>query len=177
MSGESTYIKPNAIVINENEDFVKNATQEYYKFLNAQEEEMPKNFRTLAESLKQNVVVLEKVDYQMKKVRAKPKELKKMRKEEEMLQYLEEKKIREASFQMTAKKKTQYEEKKRQQALLERDNKSLTPAGKAMGEGSWVRGNIVDVISFVEVRLTINCLDFADFRIAPFQAFLFLVLL
>lgn len=171
MSGESTYNKPNAIVINENEDFVNNATQEYYKFLTSTEEEMPKNFRTLAESLKQNVVVLEKVDYQMKKVRAKPKELKKMRKEEEMLQYLEEKKIREASFQMTAKKKTQYEEKKRQQALLERDNKSLTPAGKAMGEGSWVRGNIADVISFVEVRLTINCLNFAYFRIAPFQAF------
>ena len=132
---------------------MQNATQEYYKFLTSTEVEKPENFRLLTESLKQNVVVMEKIDRKMKKIRATPKELKKMRKEEEKLQYLEEKKIREASYKLTAVKKAEYEEKKRQQALLECDNKSLTSAGMAMGEGSWVRGNIADVISFVEVSV------------------------
>ena len=87
----------------------------------------------------------------MLKKRSSAKELKKIEKEEEKAKYLESKKKREAEIALTTAKKKDYEEKKRLQSLLEKGNKSLTPAGISMGEGAWVRGNIADVVSFIEV--------------------------
>jgi len=144
---------PNAIIINEGDNIVELAEQEYFKFLTSNNNTNGnlESERAAIVALKERMATMEKIDKQRIKKRATPKDLKKIQQEEERMRLLEEKKKQAAMKAKTTAKNAAYKESLRRFALLEQNNKSLTPAGKAMGEGSWVRGNIADIVSLVEV--------------------------
>eukprot|EP00597_Dinobryon_sp_UTEXLB2267_P003158 CAMPEP_0170074968 /NCGR_PEP_ID=MMETSP0019_2-20121128/12186_1 /TAXON_ID=98059 /ORGANISM="Dinobryon sp., Strain UTEXLB2267" /LENGTH=682 /DNA_ID=CAMNT_0010285629 /DNA_START=54 /DNA_END=2102 /DNA_ORIENTATION=- len=154
-NGEVSYdinSDPTAIIINEGDNIVELAQQEYYKFLTSSNDSTAnlESERAAINALKERMATMEKIDKQRLKKRATPKELKKIQQEEERVLLLEEKKKLEAIKAKTTAKNEAYKDNVRRLATLEQNYKSLTPAGKAMGEGSWVRGNIADIVSLVE---------------------------
>lgn len=149
---------PSAFIVNEEDNIVELAQQEYYKFLTSKTSSSLESDLAKIEALKRRMAAMENIHRQMVKRRANKKELKQIQKQEER-EILQKEKIRQAKLKALREEKNRaYEEKVRRRNLLEKDHKSLTPAGLAISESCWVRGNIADVISLVEVRWGLHSL-------------------